>query len=61
MRVGAARAELAARLPGPLSPGEDAVYQFVQMVARGYQGQPLHEKPPATEQLRQGRHATVAD
>jgi Rieske 2Fe-2S family protein len=25
--------------PGPLSPDEDAVYQFVTMVARGYQGQ----------------------
>jgi glycine betaine catabolism A len=27
-------------VPGPLSPEEDAVYQFVSMVARGYQGQP---------------------
>ena len=27
--------------PGPLSPEEDAVYQFVSMVARGYQGQPV--------------------
>jgi len=27
-------------VPGPLSPDEDAVYQFVAMVARGYQGQP---------------------
>jgi glycine betaine catabolism A len=26
--------------PGPLSPDEDAVYQFVTMVARGYQGHP---------------------
>jgi glycine betaine catabolism A len=26
--------------PGPLSPDEDAVYQFVTMVARGYLGQP---------------------
>jgi Rieske 2Fe-2S family protein len=25
--------------PGPLSPDEDAVYQFVTMIARGYQGQ----------------------
>ena len=24
--------------PGPLNPAEDAVYQFVTMVARGYQG-----------------------
>jgi len=28
-------------IPGPLSPDEDAVYQFVAMVARGYQGQPV--------------------
>jgi Rieske 2Fe-2S family protein len=27
--------------PGPLSPEEDAVYQFVTMVARGYLGQPV--------------------
>jgi Rieske 2Fe-2S family protein len=27
--------------PGPLSPQEDAVYQFVTMVARGYLGQPV--------------------
>jgi glycine betaine catabolism A len=27
--------------PGPLSPDEDAVYQFVTMVARGYLGQPV--------------------
>jgi hypothetical protein len=27
-------------VPGPLSPEEDAVYQFVTMVARGYRGQP---------------------
>jgi Rieske 2Fe-2S family protein len=27
--------------PGPLSPEEDAVYQFVTMVARGYQGKPV--------------------
>jgi Rieske 2Fe-2S family protein len=26
-------------VPGPLSPQEDAVYQFVTMVARGYQGE----------------------
>jgi Rieske 2Fe-2S family protein len=25
--------------PGPLNPAEDAVYQFVTMIARGYQGQ----------------------
>ncbi|HLX49073.1 MAG TPA: aromatic ring-hydroxylating dioxygenase subunit alpha [Streptosporangiaceae bacterium] len=28
-------------VPGPLSPDEDAVYQFVTMVARGYLGQPV--------------------
>jgi glycine betaine catabolism A len=27
--------------PGPLSPDEDAVYQFVTMVGRGYLGQPV--------------------
>jgi len=27
--------------PGPLSPAEDAVYQYVTMVARGYLGQPV--------------------
>ena len=28
-------------VPGPLSPDEDAVYQFVTQVARGYTGQPV--------------------
>ncbi len=28
-------------VPGPLSSEEDAVYQFVTMVARGYQGEPV--------------------
>ncbi len=28
-------------VPGPLSPAEDAVYQYVTMVARGYLGQPV--------------------
>ena len=28
-------------IPGPLSADEDAVYQFVNMVARGYLGQPV--------------------
>jgi Rieske 2Fe-2S family protein len=28
-------------VPGPLSAQEDAVYQYVTLVARGYQGQPL--------------------
>ena len=27
--------------PGPLSPDEDAVYQFVTMVGRGYLGHPV--------------------
>lgn len=31
--------------PGPLSPVEDAVYQFVSMVARGYTGGQVHLKP----------------
>jgi hypothetical protein len=30
---------------GPLSPDEDAIYQFVTMIARGYRGQPLAAKP----------------
>ena len=33
-------------VPGPLAPDEDAIYQFVTMVARGYLGQPL----PAVQQ-----------
>jgi|SRR5579875_37228 len=33
---------------GPLSPDEDAVYQFVTMVARGYQGQPVWNPGSAT-------------
>ena len=40
VRVGAARAQPPRTpCPGPLSPDEDAVYQFVTMVARGYQGE----------------------
>jgi glycine betaine catabolism A len=31
--------------PGPLSPQEDGVYQFVTMVARGYAGGAAHLKP----------------
>jgi Rieske 2Fe-2S family protein len=31
---------------GPLAPDEDAVYQYVTMVARGYRGEPLHVSPP---------------
>jgi Rieske 2Fe-2S family protein len=31
---------------GPLSPDEDAVYQFVTMVARGYLGQPAWNPGP---------------
>jgi Rieske 2Fe-2S family protein len=27
--------------PGPLSPDEDAVYQFVTMIGRGYRGEPV--------------------
>lgn len=33
---------------GPLSPAEDAIYQFVTMVARGYLGRPLGLRPHAT-------------
>ncbi len=28
--------------PGPFAPSEDAVHQWVTMLARGYQGKPLH-------------------
>ncbi len=35
--------------PGPLSPQEDAVYQLVTMVARGYSGLPVHIKHAAHE------------
>jgi Rieske 2Fe-2S family protein len=34
-------------IPGPLSPAEDAVYQYVTMVARGYLGQPVWNKGAA--------------
>ncbi|MBV9870500.1 MAG: hypothetical protein JO214_07745, partial [Frankiaceae bacterium] len=34
-------------VPGPLSAEEDAVYQFVTMVARGYQGEPVINRPAA--------------
>jgi glycine betaine catabolism A len=34
--------------PGPLSPEEDAVYQFVTMVARGYRGQLVRNDSAAT-------------
>ena len=36
-----------AAVPGPLSPREDAVYQFVTMVARGYRGAAAHRRPHA--------------
>jgi Rieske 2Fe-2S family protein len=35
-------------VPGPLSPAEDAVYQYVTMVARGYLGQPIWNTGGAT-------------
>ncbi|HEY3955827.1 MAG TPA: aromatic ring-hydroxylating dioxygenase subunit alpha [Streptosporangiaceae bacterium] len=35
--------------PGPLAPSEDAVYQFVTMVARGYLGQPVWNPGSAAE------------
>jgi Rieske 2Fe-2S family protein len=34
--------------PGPLSPEEDAVYQFVTMVARGYEGRPVRNVAPVS-------------
>jgi glycine betaine catabolism A len=36
-------------VPGPLSAEEDAVYQFVTMVARGYQGQHVTNRTHATK------------
>jgi Rieske 2Fe-2S family protein len=36
--------------PGPLSPEEDAVYQFVTMVARGYLGERVANQPVASPQ-----------
>ena len=36
-------------LPGPLSPAEDAVYQYVTMIARGYLGQPVRNNGMASE------------
>jgi glycine betaine catabolism A len=36
--------------PGPLSPREDGVYQFVTMVARGYAGGAVHLKPQFAQQ-----------
>ena len=35
-------------IPGPLSAEEDAVYQFVTMIARGYLGQPVWNTGSAT-------------
>ena len=32
-------------VPGPLSPDEDAVYQFVTQIARGYRGEPAWTRP----------------
>ena len=34
---------------GPLAPDEDAVYDFITMVARGYVGQDMMKRPPARE------------
>jgi glycine betaine catabolism A len=34
-----------AAVPGPLSPQEDAVYQFVTMVAGCYRGRSAHHSP----------------
>lgn len=35
-------------VPGPLNPAEDAVYQFVTMIARGYLGEPAWNTGGAT-------------
>jgi Rieske 2Fe-2S family protein len=42
-------------VPGPLSPQEDAVYQFVTMIARGYLGQPVWNPGAAVWAERQSR------
>jgi len=34
---------------GPLAPDEDAVYDFITMIARGYVGQDMMKRPPARE------------
>ncbi|MDQ3785228.1 MAG: aromatic ring-hydroxylating dioxygenase subunit alpha [Actinomycetota bacterium] len=34
---------------GPLAPDEDALYDFISMVARGYVGQDMTRRPPARE------------
>lgn len=34
---------------GPLAPDEDAVYDFITMIARGYVGQDMMRRPPARE------------
>ncbi|HEU5419870.1 MAG TPA: aromatic ring-hydroxylating dioxygenase subunit alpha [Streptosporangiaceae bacterium] len=34
--------------PGPLAPDEDAVYQFVTMIGRGYQGGPVWNRADST-------------
>src|SRR5262249_33063056 len=39
-------------VPGPLSPDEDAVYQFVTQVARGYSGQPPWRQPATARRAR---------
>ena len=44
-------------IPGPLSPREDAIYQFDTMVARGYLGEPL--RPTVPDRTRSSRAATA--
>ncbi len=34
---------------GPLAPDEDAVYDFITMIARGYVGQDMMKRPPVRE------------
>ena len=34
--------------PGPLAPDEDAVYQYVTMIGRGYRGEPVWNRADST-------------
>jgi Rieske 2Fe-2S family protein len=44
---------------GPLAPDEDAVYQYVTMVARGYRGEPVHVSPPVRSVYTADTSATI--
>ncbi|MDQ3530835.1 MAG: aromatic ring-hydroxylating dioxygenase subunit alpha [Actinomycetota bacterium] len=45
---------------GPLAPDEDAVYDFITMVARGYVGQDMMKRPPAREDSVEAAEAAEA-